>query len=90
MGLPARIGTGVNALIKAEEVARCLAVSKVTVYRLARTGELASVRIRGQVRFRPEAVEEYLTKAEAPEPGPVVAAPRRGRPRKQWAVQPAP
>ena len=77
-----------NALLRPEEVARCLAVSKVTVYRLARTGELASVRIRGQVRFRPEAVEQYLTKAEAPEPGPVVAAPRRGRPRKQWTERP--
>ena len=75
-----------NALLRPQDVAEALAVSKVTVYRLARTGELASVRIRGQVRFRPAAIEDYLAKASVPKPQPVATAkkPRRGRPRKQW------
>ena len=84
---PAGIGTGVKALLRPEDVAEALAVSKVTVYRLARSGELASIRIRGQVRFRPEAVEDYLSKAgpgRHQPPAPQPAPPRRGRPRKQW------
>ncbi|MGC8626905.1 MAG: helix-turn-helix domain-containing protein [Acidimicrobiales bacterium] len=78
-------------LLRPEEVAEALAVSKVTVYRLARSGELASVRVRGQFRFRPEALDDYLVRCEVPA---VAAAPRasapaaptsrRGRPRKQW------
>ncbi|MGC8627254.1 MAG: helix-turn-helix domain-containing protein [Acidimicrobiales bacterium] len=71
-----------TALLRPEEVAEALAVSKVTVYRLARSGELASLRIRGHVRFRPEAVDKFLAKAEAPRPK--LANPTRGRPRKQW------
>jgi len=85
--LRAGIGTVVNALLRPDDVARVLAVSKATVLRLARSRELASVRIGGQVRFRLEAVEEFLARweAQAPHPLPVpVVAPRRGRPRKQW------
>ncbi len=75
-----------HPLLRPEEVAEALAVSKVTVYRLARSGELASVRIRGQFRFRPEALEDYLARCEAPAVAavPVAPRPRRGRPRKQW------
>ena len=78
-----------TALLRPEEVARALAVSRTTVLRLARSGELASIRIRGQVRFRPEAVEEYLARAGAgtrppASPMPTAHSPRRGRPRKQW------
>ena len=76
----AGIGTGVNALLRPQDVAETLAVSRVTVYRLARAGELASVRIRGQVRFRPEAVEEYLARAETLGPRPVAIS-HAGEPR---------
>jgi|GEM_PF-6770723 excisionase family DNA binding protein len=81
---------GMSTLLRPEEVARALAVSRTTVLRLARSGELASLRTRGQVRFRPEAVEEYLARAETgpqPQAPPTPAAapsPRRGWPRKQW------
>ena len=79
-----------DALLRPEDVAARLAVSKVTVYRLARSGELACLRIGGQVRFRPEAFDDFLARAEAG--GGAVAlvasspesAKRRGRPRRQW------
>ena len=77
-----------NALLRPNDAGEALAVSKVTVYRLARSGELASIRIRGQVRFRPEAVEDYLARCgtgTSQPPAPQPAPPRRGRPRKQWA-----
>jgi excisionase family DNA binding protein len=70
-------------LLRPEDVAERLAVSKVTVYRLARSGELASVRIGAQVRFRADAVEDFLARCEA-ESEEAPPAPRRGRPRKQW------
>ena len=74
-----------NTLLRPEEVAERLAVSKVTVYRLARSGELVCLHIRGQVRFRPEAVDEYLARCETQA---LPAEPRRprGRPRKQWVA----
>ena len=46
------LGMSTHPLLRPEEVAEALAVSKVTVYRLARSGELASVRIRGQWTLR--------------------------------------
>ena len=77
-----------STLLRPEEVAKALAISRTTVLRLARSGELASLRIGGQVRFRAEAVDEYLARAEVgspPPPSPPAApSPRRGRPRKQW------
>ncbi len=84
------LGMSAHPLLRPGEVAEALAVSKVTVYRLARSGELASVRARGQSRSRPEALEGYLARCEAAAVAPAVAAapvaprPRRSRPRKQW------
>jgi excisionase family DNA binding protein len=59
-----------------------LAVSKVTVYRLARFGELASVRIGAQVRFRPEAIETCIERSETRhnEPAPKGPSPRPAAP----------
>jgi excisionase family DNA binding protein len=72
-------------LLRPEDVAERLAVSKVTVYRLARSGDLRSVRIRGQVRFRAEAVDDFLARAEGESPSaPLARARKIGRPRKQW------
>jgi len=76
-----------DALLRPEDVAERLAVSKVTVYRLARSGDLPSVRIRGQVRFRAEALDDFLARAEAKteaEPPTRPRGQRRGRPRHQW------
>lgn len=78
-------------LLRPEEVAKLLAVSKPTVRRLAGSGELASLQVRGQVRFRPEAVDEYLARCEAKSSRPRSVSPKspvrplkRGRPRKEW------
>ena len=78
-------------LLRLEEVAERLAVSKPTVRRLARSGALASLVVGRQVRFRPEAVDEYLARCEAKSSRPrsvslksPVRPPKRGRPRKEW------
>src|SRR5579875_996161 len=67
------------------EVARARAVSRTTVSGLARSGELALLHTRGQVRSRPEAVDDFLAAAQAPRPRPTAPSPRRGRPPKEWA-----
>jgi excisionase family DNA binding protein len=69
-------------LLRPEDVADLLAVSKATVYRLARSGELASVRVRGMFRFRPQAVADFLAAAERPVKPK--RSPLRGRPRRAW------
>lgn len=49
-------------LLGLDQVAVCLGVSKVTVRRYARQGDLACVRIgpRGDRRFRPEDVRNFI------------------------------
>lgn len=46
--------------LKVLEIAEALRVSKMTVYRLVNTGELASVRIGRSFRVTRAAVDEYL------------------------------
>jgi putative molybdopterin biosynthesis protein len=70
-------------LLQPEDVASVLAVSKATVYRLARSGELASVRVRGLFRFPRQAVADFLAAAERPVE-PKRRSPLSSRPRKQW------
>ena len=75
-------------LLRLEEVAERLAVSKPTVRRLAGSGELASLLVGRQVRFRPEAVDEYLARCEVKGSRSVgtkgqARPPKRGRPRKE-------
>jgi excisionase family DNA binding protein len=84
-GRPGGIATDVNdeRLLRPEDVANLLTVSKTTVYRLARSGELASVKVRGMFRFRRQAVADFLAAAERPVE-PKRRSPLRGRPRKQW------
>jgi excisionase family DNA binding protein len=60
------------------EVTSALRVSKMTVYRLARTGELEHVRIGRSIRFRESVVLEYMktgsqNAAPSSSPAPVVA-----------------
>jgi excisionase family DNA binding protein len=50
----------VEQLYSVEEVAAQLRVSKNTVYRLLRTGELEGLRVGHLWRVRPAAVFEYL------------------------------
>lgn len=47
----------------AKELATTLAVTPMTVYRLAKRGELKAVKIGKSVRFSSEAVEEFLESA---------------------------
>jgi len=82
---PGGIAIDVNdeRLLQPEDVASVLAVSKATVYRLARSGELASVRVRGLFRFPRQAVADFLAAAERPVE-PKRRSPLSSRPRKQW------
>jgi len=47
-------------LLKAEEVAEILNVSRAFVYQLMQTGELPSVHLRRSVRVRPADLEEVI------------------------------
>lgn len=46
------------------EVARYFGVSRDTVYRLTRTGELKTVKVGERLRIRKEDVEKYLSESE--------------------------
>lgn len=66
-------------LLKANDVAERLAVSRAWVYDAARTGRIPSVRIGGEdgpLRFVPDDIDQWLADARA-EWSP--AAPRRSR-----------
>ncbi len=49
-----------NGLVTIVEAARLLAVSRSTVYRLMKSGAIASVRIRGSRRIPASALRRYL------------------------------
>jgi excisionase family DNA binding protein len=51
---------GERRLLTVEEIATALRVSKMTVYRLIREGELRTERIGRQFRVPPENLEAYL------------------------------
>jgi excisionase family DNA binding protein len=57
--LPQRI-EGIKRAITANELAELLAVSTITVYKMAKTGRLPSFRVGTAVRFDPCAVAEWL------------------------------
>ncbi len=46
-------------LLKVSEVAKTLAVSERTVFRLAGAGELPGLKVRGCLRFQQSAIEAY-------------------------------
>jgi excisionase family DNA binding protein len=56
----AKGGAELPRLLSVREVADALAVSRVTVWRLVRRGELRPVRVGRAVRFRPEDVERVV------------------------------
>ncbi len=45
------------------EVAACMRVSKMTVYRMVHSGELAAVRVGRSFRVPEKAVDDYLANA---------------------------
>jgi len=47
-------------LLKVQEVARLMGISKCLVYQLVRTGELQAVRINSSIRFRNEDIQDYI------------------------------
>lgn len=57
--LPEQIERTRHAL-NARQVAEFLAISPITVYKLAKGGKLPSLRIGGAVRFDPRAVAQWL------------------------------
>ena len=57
--LPQRI-EGIKRAMTAKEVAAILAISPITVYKMAKAGRLPSLRIGTSVRFDPRAIAEWL------------------------------
>ena len=57
--LPQRF-EGIRRAITASEVAALLAVSPITVYKMAKAGRMPSFRVGTAVRFDPRAVAEWL------------------------------
>jgi len=51
-------------LISVEALAKAWGVCTATVYALARSGSLPSLRVRNSIRFRPEDVEAYLARRQ--------------------------
>ena len=49
-------------LLKANDVAELLNISRALSYRLLKTGDIPTVRIRGAVRVMPTDLEEYIQK----------------------------
>lgn len=50
-------------------LARHLGVSRWTIYRLVRRGEIRAVKVGERIRFRPEDVDAYLESTRLPCPG---------------------
>lgn len=50
----------VKLLLRPDEVACLLSVSKSTVYRLCERGELETVRIRNTIRIKTESLRQFL------------------------------
>jgi excisionase family DNA binding protein len=57
--LPQRI-EGMQRALTASELAAILAISPITVYKMAKAGRLPSLRIGTAVRFDPRAIAEWL------------------------------
>jgi excisionase family DNA binding protein len=53
-------GPSIGKLLKANEVAELLSVSRSFAYALMQTGQLPTVRLGRSVRVRPEDLEEFI------------------------------
>lgn len=60
------IHSGEDSLLRLCEVRERLRVSKTTLWRIVRTGELKQIRVAGCKRIRASEVERYLKKNEEP------------------------
>lgn len=57
--MPTPVVTGAR-LLTIDQAARALALSRSTLYRLVRSGDLRTVRIAGKHRIRPRDLDRYL------------------------------
>ena len=62
----AGVAEATDRLLTVQEVARRLAVSRWTVYRLVRTGDLQKIRVGGSIRFRAADVETLIQRGARP------------------------
>lgn len=53
-----------NSLLKAEDVARLLNISRGAVYKFAHAGMLPFVQLGRAMRFRPESIDKLLDRRE--------------------------
>ena len=58
-------GPTVLPLLSVNDVARYLAISRRSVYNLAGSGAIRSVRVGERLRFRPAHLERYLNRGES-------------------------
>lgn len=63
-GLADDTGRGVPFLMTVDEVADVMRVSRMTVYRLIRRGQLTAVRVGRHYRVRDNALRDYLDRSE--------------------------
>lgn len=54
-------------LLTAAETAAILRVSRSTLYEMIANGEIDSIKLRGSRRFRPDAIDAAIARAEARE-----------------------
>lgn len=66
---PVQHGNGPHRLLTASQAAERLDVTLARLYELARTGTLPAVRIGRQVRFRPEALTDWIDSGRQSLPG---------------------
>jgi putative molybdopterin biosynthesis protein len=60
---PTAYGSPRSALLTVNAVAELLAISRDSVYRLVRQGELVPYRVGERLRFRPEEIDAYLERS---------------------------
>ena len=59
------VATLPTRLLRIDDAARRLNVSKATVYRLIKRGQLPAVRVGGQIRLDPAELERYVYEEES-------------------------
>jgi excisionase family DNA binding protein len=65
---PQYVGSRIEKLLTIADVARVLGISRASVYRLMRSGELSAIRVGKRARFEPTDVRAYLERHREKEP----------------------